>query len=119
MLRRPPRSTLFPYTTLFRSPGHRRPHGAGAQRPAFAPLALHPAVPALALDLLPGVGLEHRLPGKAEALGPRGVVPLIEDAAAAEPLAQLRVQLGVDPPAVDDRRLPALLGRLRATEEDL
>src|SRR5256885_8104007 len=26
MIRRPPRSTLFPYTTLFRSPGcHRRP----------------------------------------------------------------------------------------------
>src|SRR2546427_6491827 len=24
MIRRPPRSTLFPYTTLFRSPGHRR-----------------------------------------------------------------------------------------------
>src|SRR3712207_8583776 len=23
MIRRPPRSTLFPYTTLFRSPGHR------------------------------------------------------------------------------------------------
>src|SRR5437588_7860538 len=66
MLRRPPRSTLFPYTTLFRSPGHRRPHGAGAQRPAFAPLDLHPAVPALALDLLPGVGLEHRLPGRSE-----------------------------------------------------
>src|SRR5262245_64517046 len=28
MIRRPPRSTLFPYTTLFRSPGARR----GAQR---------------------------------------------------------------------------------------
>src|SRR5258708_10647271 len=39
MIRRPPRSTLFPYTTLFRSPrgprpphrcvpGHRRPDGA-------------------------------------------------------------------------------------------
>src|SRR5688572_32305931 len=39
MIRRPPRSTLFPYTTLFRSAGHRlagegrhgdqhRPHGA-------------------------------------------------------------------------------------------
>src|SRR5436189_1386325 len=27
MLRRPPRSTLFPYTTLFRS--HHRDHGAG------------------------------------------------------------------------------------------
>src|SRR2546427_9400250 len=25
MIRRPPRSTLFPYTTLFRSPGRRRP----------------------------------------------------------------------------------------------
>src|SRR5690606_41752652 len=26
MLRRPPRSTLFPYTTLFRSPGRNRGH---------------------------------------------------------------------------------------------
>src|SRR2546429_1862883 len=25
MIRRPPRSTLFPYTTLFRSPGSREP----------------------------------------------------------------------------------------------
>src|SRR2546422_9264320 len=41
MIRRPPRSTLFPYTTLFRSPGRaegagRRPRGrggAGAHRP--------------------------------------------------------------------------------------
>src|SRR2546427_3176434 len=30
MIRRPPRSTLFPYTTLFRSP---RPEGAGAAAP--------------------------------------------------------------------------------------
>src|SRR2546422_8727828 len=29
MIRRPPRSTLFPYTTLFRSPG-RRPQPSGA-----------------------------------------------------------------------------------------
>src|SRR3712207_7177740 len=27
MIRRPPRSTLFPYTTLFRSPAHRVQHG--------------------------------------------------------------------------------------------
>src|SRR2546422_7629436 len=27
MIRRPPRSTLFPYTTLFRSPDHRQPRG--------------------------------------------------------------------------------------------
>src|SRR2546422_2215646 len=31
MIRRPPRSTLFPYTTLFRSRGgHHLPHPAGA-----------------------------------------------------------------------------------------
>src|SRR3712207_8158448 len=31
MIRRPPRSTLFPYTTLFRS-GDRRPRGGDARR---------------------------------------------------------------------------------------
>src|SRR2546427_4412147 len=39
MIRRPPRSTLFPYTTLFRSIGHERDdreHGAG--RGGEAPL---------------------------------------------------------------------------------
>src|SRR5256885_3584282 len=30
MIRRPPRSTLFPYTTLFRSRARRRPHHAEA-----------------------------------------------------------------------------------------
>src|SRR3712207_7978258 len=29
MIRRPPRSTLFPYTTLFRSPGRARPRAEG------------------------------------------------------------------------------------------
>src|SRR5215813_3846581 len=35
MIRRPPRSTLFPYTTLFRSPDrrHRHRHRDGARRP--------------------------------------------------------------------------------------
>src|SRR3712207_7253094 len=33
MIRRPPRSTLFPYTTLFRSRGDRRRHRAGAREP--------------------------------------------------------------------------------------
>src|SRR3712207_7509537 len=50
MIRRPPRSTLFPYTTLFRSVGQRR------GRPAALPRrdgggALRPAVGALALAL--------------------------------------------------------------------
>src|SRR3712207_9010236 len=31
MIRRPPRSTLFPYTTLFRSPGGREGDGRGGQ----------------------------------------------------------------------------------------
>src|SRR5687767_15225712 len=38
MIRRPPRSTLFPYTTLFRSgpAGHQRPAPAGARAPRTA-----------------------------------------------------------------------------------
>src|SRR2546427_8838114 len=38
MIRRPPRSTLFPYTTLFRSGGRRRAEGypVGGRRPALA-----------------------------------------------------------------------------------
>src|SRR3712207_8808066 len=38
MIRRPPRSTLFPYTTLFRSAG-----GARLRRPAAEVPARHPA----------------------------------------------------------------------------
>src|SRR2546425_10403785 len=38
MIRRPPRSTLFPYTTLFRSVGTDAP--AGVERPAAAPARL-------------------------------------------------------------------------------
>src|SRR2546430_13265739 len=39
MIRRPPRSTLFPYTTLFRSPAGRTAHGHGAEigPPRIAP----------------------------------------------------------------------------------
>src|SRR3712207_8966175 len=36
MIRRPPRSTLFPYTTLFRSPPRRRPHRLEALDSALA-----------------------------------------------------------------------------------
>src|SRR3712207_9344183 len=31
MIRRPPRSTLFPYTTLFRSKGHCSPHACSGR----------------------------------------------------------------------------------------
>src|SRR2546427_6666680 len=44
MIRRPPRSTLFPYTTLFRSPFHRRdPVAAPAPGPLRRDQALPPA----------------------------------------------------------------------------
>src|SRR5256885_12067534 len=39
MIRRPPRSTLFPYTTLFRSPFRARRHPDRHARPAPAPEA--------------------------------------------------------------------------------
>src|SRR2546430_8849360 len=42
MIRRPPRSTLFPYTTLFRSQGHAEPVGAqhATPLPTLTPEAL-------------------------------------------------------------------------------
>src|SRR2546422_7505962 len=46
MIRRPPRSTLFPYTTLFRSsPGHARPQGGkdGRGRRADQPAGATPS----------------------------------------------------------------------------
>src|SRR5256885_12266096 len=46
MIRRPPRSTLFPYTTLFRSP--RRSRAAGQ-----LPAAAHRAPPRHRLSLVP------------------------------------------------------------------
>src|SRR2546425_3807667 len=55
MIRRPPRSTLFPYTTLFRS--HRDPASGTAPRdrrsPPPNPPAAPSAVPDLAAVLLP------------------------------------------------------------------
>src|SRR2546430_13623032 len=45
MIRRPPRSTLFPYTTLFRSTSSDRggpPWGGGAGRPPHTSIVPHP-----------------------------------------------------------------------------
>src|SRR3712207_7265606 len=43
MIRRPPRSTLFPYTTLFRSPAvHHQPLPRAAAVPGGADQAAHP-----------------------------------------------------------------------------
>src|SRR3712207_8542157 len=59
MIRRPPRSTLFPYTTLFRSRGDDDPHVPPRTPPALpwtvdVPAAVHPHV-----------GPEHQAVGEA------------------------------------------------------
>src|SRR2546425_7874926 len=66
MIRRPPRSTLFPYTTLFRSAEggavarHPAPEPAAADDPEGLSLQHHPgevrAVPAAAQDVGVGAG---------------------------------------------------------------
>src|SRR5687768_17678599 len=83
MLRRPPRSTLFPYTTLFRSvrtqselravdphrcdgDGKRRPggHGRGgrcAEQHKFAPIEFHDAGPPMRRELHIGRSESTRL----------------------------------------------------------
>src|SRR3712207_8049824 len=75
MIRRPPRSTLFPYTTLFRSarPRHRHPEdaGDGGAGPDDGPPHPPPAgaggrrAPRPGLDRRPGEGA-HRRGGRSE-----------------------------------------------------
>src|SRR5258705_1724206 len=67
MIRRPPRSTLFPYTTLFRSPlrGRRAdrllglPAAAGAHLPRGRDAAAHQRLPADVLRRPDGRSEEH------------------------------------------------------------
>src|SRR3712207_7812215 len=62
MIRRPPRSTLFPYTTLFRSGAGRRDHGA----------VLEPVVAVVAEGgVVLGTAEEEVVTGSAEGLGER------------------------------------------------
>src|SRR2546422_9406352 len=92
MIRRPPRSTLFPYTTLFRSldvePAERRLHlAANAQGIAHATrrggaVALVPDETRLGEDVGPVVGRDvaqragHDLLGVAQSVYGRGIDPV-------------------------------------------
>src|SRR3712207_6872565 len=61
MIRRPPRSTLFPYTTLFRSPGLVRRHERGAAGSgAVEGLARHP-LRRLELEVAGGEVVQERV----------------------------------------------------------
>src|SRR2546427_6668476 len=56
MIRRPPRSTLFPYTTLFRSKGS----GLGTpRRSVHVPLGWHPVMPAPRAPAREALGLSQ------------------------------------------------------------
>src|SRR2546430_3698875 len=69
MIRRPPRSTLFPYTTLFRSPADRPGAGARQARPAdLRPRGAAAAPPrALGHQQAKSTPLDHRHSPKADA----------------------------------------------------
>src|SRR2546426_11397414 len=72
MIRRPPRSTLFPYTTLFRSQGSVRQCLTGpADRATGRPLRLDEVLDALRRDVADGDGAEE---GNEMLLGERAVV---------------------------------------------
>src|SRR3712207_8084699 len=65
MIRRPPRSTLFPYTTLFRSLDHGAIDvdsqvGHGRLRPAALPLPDRASVPDLGAELQDADGLDRK-----------------------------------------------------------
>src|SRR3712207_877046 len=103
MIRRPPRSTLFPYTTLFRSVlprPHRRVHrraqrhGRRRDRPARDPSHDHPR----ARD---GGGQAHRAPLEATRSGP-GMSQLTIGTAQEQGVAVVDVDGDLDVAAVED-----------------
>src|SRR2546427_3292000 len=123
MIRRPPRSTLFPYTTLFRSPPGRgaRPSPQERVRPrvgaaapvhqgaevhvARAPRELDPQRPASAQDAAGRQqAAEHRLPAQGIVrptlgLRPGGLGPPVLRALAGGPQVAAPAALRENPPA--------------------
>src|SRR3712207_7419159 len=80
MIRRPPRSTLFPYTTLFRSPAevHRATRHTGVD--PRGQQGDHPVLPGSPFGVAAGLaagGQEAAV--QAEQLGPARVVVLLQD----------------------------------------
>src|SRR5260221_14133336 len=78
MIRRPPRSTLFPYTTLFRSLGDLHERAAGGEPAPALEWRLHARADLEAELLLARQrdDLRHRVPGVAHAAAP--LVDLVE-----------------------------------------
>src|SRR5256885_4301761 len=75
MIRRPPRSTLFPYTTLFRSRrgarlllGGKLPDGPGCYYPATVLAAVHEGMPAFDEEVFGPAAAVIRVPDETQAL---------------------------------------------------
>src|SRR5256712_13677630 len=100
MIRRPPRSTLFPYTTLFRSRALRRPLGRRAPGPARGARAAR--FPWRRGGARPGAAAPRPpAAGAAEALQPGDPLPH----------ARRPARDGARPAPAARRRAPALRGR--------
>src|SRR3712207_9427407 len=77
MIRRPPRSTLFPYTTLFRSWAHKRLLGRPEQRRILMVISDGAPVDDSTLSVNPGNYLERHLRYIIEEIETRSPVELI------------------------------------------
>src|SRR5579872_102062 len=99
-----------------RMAGERRANRSRPQAVLLLPLGLDPIFAAMAFDRLLVGGLEHRLPGEAEA------IPEIADVHPL-PLGKAVPDLGRDPGQyladIGDRSLPVLLRWLTTEEENL
>src|SRR3989441_10527330 len=98
MIRRPPRSTLFPYTTLFRSYSAAN---AALSRAAQLLPALRPGLRALALEYPPwdGTAMVARIPGFARAALAEQGVPFIDDRTGEQALLSA-LQAGISGPVL-------------------
>src|SRR3712207_4635321 len=104
MIRRPPRSTLFPYTTLFRSPDDLDQVAVAAQARVDA-VEVGDVVAVVAL----GGRVEGHQPQAGDAEVGQVVDPLGQALEVTAPVA-VPVEVGLDVEAVDDSRLPPDVG---------
>src|ERR1044071_443014 len=88
---------------------------ANPQTLLVLPLELDCRPAAVLFNFCAIVGLKKTLPAHIELIGK---VANVHQALALEPIANVRIELLIDLPAIDDRRSPATLGRLDAIKPD-
>src|SRR2546429_6797694 len=90
MIRRPPRSTLFPYTTLFRSRSAFPEHSRGATPRCPEKLVLFPASDGIRC---PGLGTRLRRPSRRPACGPTATQTVPGNSRSEEHTSELQSRL--------------------------